>query len=339
MSRKGLHNHNKRFHPEMLSSSSKKCDKCEFTFRRMEELIFHCQSVHHEDIKILCSTFKTEDDFKHWKEEVEKSKSVRFIRTSGARNTKGCIVSYYHCNRSGIPCIKSDRKRAVKNQGSCKIGTMCTSFINVKKNVVSGVVNVEYCLDHRSHDIQLAHLKISDGMRNTIATKLSEGVETNKILDDVRDNIANVPRDFLVTRRDINNIKNQFNIPCTRQHAVDSKSLGQQDTPEARDCSNIQRKRAANLGIIYGITTVINNITTVINSSTDNAVMDACFQNLTKSLKILAGTQLITSANSFQVRQSFKSNENFRMQKHFFSRKKTSNKRSNPKLKKSSVTV
>ena len=51
------------------------------------------------------------------------------------------------------------------------------------------------------------------------------GVETNRILSDIRDEFEKMDRDTLVTRKDIQNIKNQYNISHSQKDANDARSV------------------------------------------------------------------------------------------------------------------
>ena len=66
--------------------------------------------------------------------------------------------------------------------------------------VTDGTVSVEYCTSH-SHDISIGHLRIPDNVRASIATKLQNGVSIDKLLDQVRDEVAVIlGREHLITK-------------------------------------------------------------------------------------------------------------------------------------------
>ncbi|KAL4132488.1 hypothetical protein QTP88_009627 [Uroleucon formosanum] len=61
--------------------------------------------------------------------------------------------------------------------------------------------------------IELQQIKIPDIKKHEIATKLSQGVTFKRILDDVRENIGNsLKREDLITRSDLHNIKQKYNL-------------------------------------------------------------------------------------------------------------------------------
>ena len=79
--------------------------------------------------------------------------------------------------------------------------------MTVRKHLASGKVTVQYCLNHTGHCLKMGHLKMFDEMRSFIVSKLAQGVEIGKVLDEIRDKLTDVTRDTLVTRKDIQNIK------------------------------------------------------------------------------------------------------------------------------------
>ncbi|XP_023014847.2 uncharacterized protein [Leptinotarsa decemlineata] len=123
-------------------------------------------------------------------------------------------ILYYNCNRSGKYQIKGqERKRAIKSQGSCKVGHMCTSQIIVVKNG-NDIYQVTYYSTHYGHDTEVQHVRMTKDEREKIASKLAEGVTNSKILDSSRSQFHenSLTRLNLLTRNDINNIKYSFKI-------------------------------------------------------------------------------------------------------------------------------
>lgn len=226
--RQSLYQHKQTRHPGYKAETSHlfHCDRCpNFKYTKVRELIMHCRSFHHEEKRVLYRTFKTEKDFDEWKKETERSYSVKYVQGTGHKKQIKCTVTYYYCSRSGVYRAVTNRKRATKAQGSSKIGGRCTSYLVVRRRLRNGKVDVEYCLDHVPHRVQLGYLKIPDDLRNMIAAKLTQGDKIDNILDDISTSISNEDQDTLVTGRDINNISSQYNILYTQQHANDSQSV------------------------------------------------------------------------------------------------------------------
>jgi len=63
-------------------------------------------------------------------------------------------------------------------------------------------------------------------MRTTIAAKLSQGVSMNSVMDYTSDSMCGpLNRDHLVTRLDLHNIKQQYNINCMQKANEDADSV------------------------------------------------------------------------------------------------------------------
>ena len=74
-------------------------------------------------------------------------------------------------------------------------------------------VVIDICDTHYSHTLSLGHLRLLNVIRKEIATKLSEGVTIDRLLDDVHDNVStDFKRSHVLTKRDIHNIERVFSL-------------------------------------------------------------------------------------------------------------------------------
>eukprot|EP00794_Sanderia_malayensis_P006462 gene6462-7194_t len=105
----------------------------------------------------------------------------------GKRSYHSFEQFWFICNREGNPRLCKDRQRALKRQGSNKIGGHCTAYMTAQKFLDSGQVCVRYCLGHTGHDIEFAHVRIQDEARKRIGGKLAKGISLDKILDEIRE--------------------------------------------------------------------------------------------------------------------------------------------------------
>jgi len=74
----------------------------------------------------------------------------------------------------------------------------------------------------------LQHIGLPVIKKHEVAAKLSQGVTIGRILDDFRDNIGNnLKREDLITRADLHNIKQKYNINIQdgQLHKDDSTSV------------------------------------------------------------------------------------------------------------------
>ena len=133
---------------------------------------------------------------------------------------------------------RSTGQRHVKTQGTFKLTCYCTAAITVK-------IESETCLEvtihttHYGHRMSLAHVRLSDSNKVAIAGKLSQGVDIQHILDDVRDNIGSkYQRLHLLTRKDIKNIERAYCVTEHQRHQDDATSVlgGRDDKTEAKPC-------------------------------------------------------------------------------------------------------
>ena len=72
----------------------------------------------------------------------------------------------------------------------------------------------------------MGHLRIQEATRLKIAAQLQEGVTMQRIMDNIRDSVTfGITREHLVTKQDMHNIKNQYNIEGVVRHINDHTSV------------------------------------------------------------------------------------------------------------------
>ena len=190
------------------------------------KLISHIRNTHKKDIHVQQLQFESIHSFLSWKEEEEFFTKSQYIQQCGSRSYDGCDTWYYYCNRSGTFVSKSTNQRQTKSQGTSKVGEQCSAHIKALIAKDTGNVLVEYCAYHHNHAIQLAHLRIPTKTRLDIAARLKQGVTMQRILDDIRDNCSgSINRDHLITKKDIHNVKLQYNIEGVTRHKNDLLSV------------------------------------------------------------------------------------------------------------------
>ncbi|GFW88347.1 MULE domain-containing protein [Trichonephila clavipes] len=163
-------------------------------------------------------------EFVTWKEE-NKTMS-KYVRQRGCKTLQnGEIVMNYHCCRSGTYKPRVKGLKNLKSQGSAKIGTSCPAVIKVIQSTENVVVH--YFPKHQNHETQLEHLRLSESNRTAIAGKLKEGVSEIFFLQDIREEIiVDSGRKMLIEKKDIHNIKRDFNINgYVKRHEIDAVSV------------------------------------------------------------------------------------------------------------------
>ncbi len=87
-------------------------------------------------------------------------------------------------------------------------------------------MHVDVCYTHYGHDKELQHLRISNAKRRDIAVKIREGIHRDRILDDVRQSVAeSLHRHHLLERKDITNIQKSYGLDKVRRHMNDQQSV------------------------------------------------------------------------------------------------------------------
>ncbi|KAH1021695.1 hypothetical protein HUJ04_011178 [Dendroctonus ponderosae] len=106
---------------------------------------------------------------------------------------------------------KCSTQRLPKRQESCKLNRNCTSFIRMiqAKNIL-----VTWLKTHYGHKSELQHLRLPQQDKAMVASKLILGVPASRILDSYREKIneKDLNREDLITRKDIQNIKEAYHI-------------------------------------------------------------------------------------------------------------------------------
>ncbi|GFY62321.1 MULE domain-containing protein [Trichonephila inaurata madagascariensis] len=121
--------------------------------------------------------------------------------------------------------LKGKGLKNLKFQGSAKIGISCPAVIKVRQSTENVVV--QYFPKHQNHETQLEYLRLSESDRIAIAGRLKEGVSEKKFLQDIREEITvDSGRKMLIEKKDIHNIKRDFNINgYVKRHEVDEVSV------------------------------------------------------------------------------------------------------------------
>lgn len=108
---------------------------------------------------------------------IQNKGTQTFVQQCGSKWRNGKEYTYYYCNRHGNYRPKGSGKRAMKSQGTCKLGEPCTACMRAITCASSGKVSIEYCTNH-NHEI--AYLCIPQDTRVSIAAKLQDGVNVDK---------------------------------------------------------------------------------------------------------------------------------------------------------------
>ncbi len=165
-------------------------------------------------------------DFQTWKDEFEKETSSQFVKATGEKIGIENRTTYYYCNRSGYFTSNSTGKRKSPEHTSSKLDSYCTAAIVATVSDYTNYIKIYVCKTHYGHECRLGYTRLQSTLRQCVAGKLTQGVEVDRILDDVRDNIGGrLERIHLITRKDIANIERAYGLRGHRRHDDDATSV------------------------------------------------------------------------------------------------------------------
>ncbi|KAK6618809.1 hypothetical protein RUM43_013200 [Polyplax serrata] len=140
-----------------ISCREKNCYQS-FTF--IDPFRRHLAEQHGFDIIVEKYIFQSMSDFFSWKKATEEEENLRFIVSTGPRNSKGGKTHYYRCQKNGAykPEIKkrlqSDNRESIYNVST----THCISNMFVFEE--PDCVTVEFCRTHYGHEVNQKDKKI-----------------------------------------------------------------------------------------------------------------------------------------------------------------------------------
>ena len=187
------------------------CSLCNIKLKSNNSYEQHLDTIH--DIKLIKSElqFNTYEEFKEWKKNLEKTTNAEFVQKCGAKRKQNGKVIYFYCHRSGIFTSKGTGERCLKQHGSNRIDSNCPSKIKVTEK--ENKVDVEFIETHVGHKCNMGKLHIAEDEKLRICSQLQMNIPISKILDDIRESYnEDFDRRHIITRKDILNIKREFNI-------------------------------------------------------------------------------------------------------------------------------
>lgn len=147
-------------------------------------------------------------DFDIWRHSLEDKNKFRFVKIN-PKSSKS--LYYYHCHCSGLARRRSEGLR-MRWKPSIKINKTCPVRLIVKLH--GGLIHVKYCKTHVGHKPSVKDVPLRKDERAAVATKIAAGVNYNRILEDIRDDVSSdaLQRIHLLDKRDIYNITKEFKL-------------------------------------------------------------------------------------------------------------------------------
>ncbi|GFW58857.1 c2H2-type domain-containing protein [Trichonephila clavipes] len=184
-----LNRHAKLIHNKVSTIKQVRCILCNVELISKKALEDHIDLVHNITIEKDTRTFDTFQDFKLWKESIEKQTSSLYVKNTGSKSGKtGGKITYFYCHRNGFYNARGDMKRNMKIAGSNKINGNCPSKMKVYEDIESKVT-MEFTKTDVGHGIDLGRMKITGEEKEDIAKKLENKIPVETILDDIRNSI------------------------------------------------------------------------------------------------------------------------------------------------------
>ncbi|GFY45740.1 c2H2-type domain-containing protein [Trichonephila inaurata madagascariensis] len=88
-----------------------RCNICSAELISKKALEDHIDLVHNITIEKDTRTFDTFEDFKLWKESIEKRTSSLYVKNTGSKSGKtGGKITYFYCRRNGYYNAKGEKK-------------------------------------------------------------------------------------------------------------------------------------------------------------------------------------------------------------------------------------
>ncbi|KAH7966685.1 hypothetical protein HPB49_018627 [Dermacentor silvarum] len=183
---------------------------CTYVATRRDDMRDHLVVEHGLSLVEVQEEFESMKDFREWMDLVSRANRTQFAARASDTQARATVHRYV-CHRSGLSNLKTTaRRRRIKSQGSCKMGSWCTAYLNARECLLTGAVRVNGCLTHYGHDMDVVHLRISAADRRAILAEIRRGVPFDRILENIRSDFPQDAREItrmhLITMGDIRNI-------------------------------------------------------------------------------------------------------------------------------------
>ncbi|XP_054263985.1 uncharacterized protein LOC128987253 [Macrosteles quadrilineatus] len=226
-----LNKHIERIHGVKSVKGTMRCLNCENKFTRRLKLVEHLKIDHGQDYEIDKLEFKTSEEFEIWRAEEERRSVAMFRNVIVNRASKNGSTTILVCSRDGRvrSNVSKKRQRALKSQGSRRIGHTCTSHMVVNKVLhPENKVIVTYVKTHYGHGPDIQHVNLSRTDKEGIAKKLALGISESRILSEAHTLNSEVgSRLEVLNKKDISNIRSQYGIGISggRRHQNEMMSV------------------------------------------------------------------------------------------------------------------
>nr|BAN21368.1 unkown protein [Riptortus pedestris] len=170
--------------------------------------------------------------FEEWKRKIETETKARFVRKSHYKLQNGSSRTKFSCHRSGFFKPQGKNVRRLKSLGSNKINAICPAKIISIVNS-EGRVEVSFFSKHNGHAMELERIGLTKAERAQIAEKIAQKIPFKEILNNLKNSTdSELKRLHLLTKKDLRNIKKEFNIKNSVPYSYDNIESFLNETPD-----------------------------------------------------------------------------------------------------------
>lgn len=189
------------------------CSLCAKNVSR-KDFFLHCEDDHDIAIETEEFQFSSFDEFKIWKENIEKATKAKYTRRTKEKVIRGGVIKlFFRCHRSGVfnSSGKEIQYKKKLGTGDRRMNGYCPARMEVFKQ--DNECRVLFTRTHVGHEKDLIYIHLTPKERELIASKLALKMPCTEILDEIRDSVGDNPTDrmYLVTPEDIQNIEEALN--------------------------------------------------------------------------------------------------------------------------------
>lgn len=175
------------------------CPVCDMAFENVTDLLVHAVEFHEFSGTIKQEEFPSHSAFERWKKDMEEDYNSHWLRRS-ERTEDNVYYRQLRCHRR-----KSTKRKL--DTSSKAVQKSCTSFMNVKRYLTSGVTSVEYCLEHFGHEQEPPKPQLPWSVKLEIAEMLKLGLPAPEIVRILQnENGGAVEQQHSVTVRDVRSV-------------------------------------------------------------------------------------------------------------------------------------
>ena len=177
-------------------------------------------------------SFNTLEEFYEWEEEFETTtRSLFVLKCAPQVSSNGMKVFYYYCNRASTCKSEGPGKHQLKTQGTAKIGSQCSAYINTNKILCAwhiyrtwrkAIVETVRDKDHIKYTINLAFYLTKEMKLNLeLHCKLFSHTYKQSMLVFLPTLLQIIAHGYHNGQR-VTVLKQQSTLTCTLNHFIES---------------------------------------------------------------------------------------------------------------------